>query len=166
MLCPRCHVSHFNVIKYEGIDIDRCSDCLGVWLDDGELIQILKKRDKKFTQDQLKSVVKNSFSGLISTEINQELVCPKCHCEMNSINFGSDSGIFIDRCPNDCGVWFDSKELDKVQCYYEFWQNEFKDKDEFFYKLLTKNIKEVDRDENANFSILFMLTKFLTRIKD
>ena len=38
--CPRCGVSLIGV-WYRGVELDRCSACQGVWLDCGELDQVL-----------------------------------------------------------------------------------------------------------------------------
>ena len=39
MRCPKCGMELIE-IDYKGIEIDECSECLGVWLDAGELEQI------------------------------------------------------------------------------------------------------------------------------
>lgn len=37
--CPKCG-GQLSELLYRGIQIEKCSDCLGVWLDDGELEKI------------------------------------------------------------------------------------------------------------------------------
>jgi uncharacterized protein len=37
--CPKCG-GQLAELLYTGIQIEKCSDCLGVWLDDGELEKI------------------------------------------------------------------------------------------------------------------------------
>lgn len=37
MTCPRCNTSSLEELDREGITIDRCTSCRGVWLDRGEL---------------------------------------------------------------------------------------------------------------------------------
>ena len=37
MNCPRCHTSFLEELDRDGITIDRCTSCRGVWLDRGEL---------------------------------------------------------------------------------------------------------------------------------
>ncbi len=41
MSCPKCGMSLIE-IDYKGIKIDKCSECLGIWLDAGELESILE----------------------------------------------------------------------------------------------------------------------------
>ncbi len=44
--CPKCD-GKLNEIAYENIQIDACEKCGGVWLDSGELAQVLHKDDGK-----------------------------------------------------------------------------------------------------------------------
>ena len=39
MRCPKCGMELIE-IDYKGIEIDECSECMGVWLDAGELEQV------------------------------------------------------------------------------------------------------------------------------
>ena len=36
--CPSCESTLMNREDYGGLPVDTCSDCRGVWLDDGELV--------------------------------------------------------------------------------------------------------------------------------
>ena len=42
MECPRCD-GHLKEIKFEEVLIDTCEKCGGIWLDSGELDQLLKR---------------------------------------------------------------------------------------------------------------------------
>jgi Zn-finger nucleic acid-binding protein len=42
LLCPACHVS-LMMSERQGIEIDYCPRCRGVWLDRGELDKILER---------------------------------------------------------------------------------------------------------------------------
>jgi hypothetical protein len=44
MHCPKCGMELAG-INYQGVKIDRCSACHGIWLDAGELEEILKKEN-------------------------------------------------------------------------------------------------------------------------
>lgn len=39
--CPKCHVA-LELLTLRGVEIDRCSLCKGVWLDEGELEQLCR----------------------------------------------------------------------------------------------------------------------------
>jgi acetyl-CoA carboxylase beta subunit len=53
MKCPKCGMNLVE-IDYKSIKVDRCSSCEGVWLDSGELAQIIKL--EKGALDKLFSV--------------------------------------------------------------------------------------------------------------
>lgn len=42
MKCPRCGVG-LDIAERQGIEIDYCPDCRGVWLDRGELDKIIER---------------------------------------------------------------------------------------------------------------------------
>jgi Zn-finger nucleic acid-binding protein len=164
MKCPRCGSTDFVTTQYEDVEIDRCQSCHGIWLDEGELVEIVDVRDKKFNKELVKKTVSNAFMGVPKTEHDEELICPKCGTAMNPVNYAISSGVIIDRCPNDCGVWFDNHELEKVQAYREYWQDETKNKEEVFNKLLA------DADKNDGFEdgvdhwgVLYPVAKFFSK---
>ena len=41
MKCPRCRQPDLELIRREGIEIDRCPQCRGVWLDHGEIEKVI-----------------------------------------------------------------------------------------------------------------------------
>jgi acetyl-CoA carboxylase beta subunit len=53
MKCPKCGMNLVE-IDYKSLKVDRCSSCEGVWLDSGELAQII--RLEKGALDKLFSV--------------------------------------------------------------------------------------------------------------
>jgi len=53
MKCPKCGMNLVE-IDYKSIKVDRCSACEGIWLDSGELAQIIKL--EKSSLDKLFSV--------------------------------------------------------------------------------------------------------------
>ena len=45
MNCPRCNVS-LEVSQRQGVEIDKCPSCRGVWLDRGELDKIINRYER------------------------------------------------------------------------------------------------------------------------
>jgi Zn-finger nucleic acid-binding protein len=43
MRCPRCISLNLNETVREGVEIDICPECRGVWLDRGELEKIIER---------------------------------------------------------------------------------------------------------------------------
>lgn len=120
MKCPRCSGENLNVEKYEGVEIDKCPKCKGVWFDDKELLQIVKTKDDFFTDQQIEETLKEAFKGVPDAEINHDVACPKCSSAMKPVNYDYRSGIIIDRCASH-GFWLDGPEVEKVQAHAEYW---------------------------------------------
>lgn len=126
MLCPRCKTPALSPERYEGVTIDRCSTCKGVWLDKGELHKIVSVQEETFTDDIIDETLDNVFQGVPVEEQNHDLSCPKCGVAMKPVNYLIESGIIIDRCAQH-GVWLDGKELEKVQVMKEKLDQEYKE---------------------------------------
>lgn len=47
MHCPKCGMEMIE-IDFEGIKVDKCSSCLGVYFDDGEVAQLVGKNNPGF----------------------------------------------------------------------------------------------------------------------
>jgi hypothetical protein len=45
MKCPKCGAD-LKVESYHGIEIDRCTECSGMWLDAGEAEEMLRREDE------------------------------------------------------------------------------------------------------------------------
>lgn len=43
MKCPTCNDSNLLIAERQGIEIDYCPNCRGVWLDRGELDKIIER---------------------------------------------------------------------------------------------------------------------------
>jgi len=104
VICPRCGKKELQEILCESEPIDYCTQCHGSWLDKGEA--------KAFTAFP-ERVLRSLQTDLIDTR-RSPIRCPRCGGAM------TEGGLFqpdyrLDRC-NDCGgVWFDSRELSRLQ---------------------------------------------------
>ena len=50
MKCPKCHTD-LMISDRQGIEIDFCSQCRGVWLDRGELDKIIERASRYVEED-------------------------------------------------------------------------------------------------------------------
>jgi Zn-finger nucleic acid-binding protein len=46
MKCPVCREITLTMAERQGVDIDYCSQCRGVWLDRGELENLLRRAER------------------------------------------------------------------------------------------------------------------------
>lgn len=51
MNCPRCQAAALHEIDREGITLDRCERCRGIWLDRGELEKLLSRGREEARDD-------------------------------------------------------------------------------------------------------------------
>jgi hypothetical protein len=47
MHCPKCGMEMVE-IDFEGIKLDRCSSCLGLYFDEGEVVELIRKNKPGF----------------------------------------------------------------------------------------------------------------------
>jgi Zn-finger nucleic acid-binding protein len=84
------------------VEIDRCPDCQGTWLDSSELATLV-----------------GSWSDLPRTGVVLELsgeppCCPRCHCGLEHRTYSNARRTLVDRCPCCSGIWLDRGELDMI----------------------------------------------------
>lgn len=102
MICPRCSVD-LAPEKYKGIEVDRCPQCQGMWLDYGELDQL---EDTVLDKDEVK--------GTMIWDVAQgELPCPKCREPMQHFNYRAYD-LELDLCEQGHGTWLDAGEERRV----------------------------------------------------
>lgn len=110
--CPRCAVKLKTIdLRINGTFlIERCDRCLGLFFDPGELEALLEASVSNvfdINRGKLDDINNNmSPDNAAITYIK----CPVCSKLMNRVNFGTKSGVIVDRC-RDHGVWLDGGEL-------------------------------------------------------
>jgi len=123
MQCLFCNVD-MTQEDYEGVHIDACPSCNGIWLDERELNQIVKRREEVIDPKVVKEVhSQGKKSGVSEQEQDRVVQCLKCKTKMIPANFSYTSGIIIDKCPRGCGIWLDEGELDHIQAFAEKWED-------------------------------------------
>jgi len=106
MDCPVCKNAMIT-LELSDVEIDYCTDCLGIWLDAGELELLLKDTGKA------KHLLDSFETASNCTENVRK--CPICYKKMQKIIVGQDKPVLvIDRCPKGDGLWFDKGELTEI----------------------------------------------------
>jgi Zn-finger nucleic acid-binding protein len=107
MDCPVCKQSAMITLELNGVEIDYCTQCEGIWLDAGELEELLG--DIKKSKDLI-----NSFK-IYSGNAEAARKCPICYKNMKKIIIGSaEPKLVIDKCVKGDGLWFDKGELHDI----------------------------------------------------
>lgn len=104
MKCPKCGMD-MTKRRIEGMEIDNCPKCGGIWCDLGEYDPLLGAKSleglKKGSPDKYHDSLK--------------MTCPQCKPgSMVKLDTGV-KGVHIDKCTTCCGVWLDGGELEKMR---------------------------------------------------
>lgn len=118
----RCPVDDFTLApeSYEGVEIDRCPHCRGVWLDAGELEAVQDNQDSDFRdvpESKLDTV--SGAIGMAKAASEDTYNCVVCDSDLIKKEYAPSSQIMIDNCPKGHGMWLDAGELSRLQMFYE-----------------------------------------------
>lgn len=104
MKCPKCS-AEMKAAVYVGITIDRCTSCKGLWFNADELATLMH-------DDWLAEYI-DEGSPRIGRKTNdiQDIDCPECGTAMETIVDEKQPHIEYERCPRDCGAFFDAGEF-------------------------------------------------------
>jgi len=102
--CPRCG-KPLIVIEREGIELDGCPGCRGLWFDAGELELLAEKSGL--------DVSELDVSGLPGAQgAEKGMACPRCDRTLDKAWFDPKRTILVDRCAH--GLWFDRGEVGRA----------------------------------------------------
>jgi len=101
-VCPKCDTGLF-ILHFRGVDVDFCERCRGLWLDAGELEELMARTGAAADDPLLKF---QSQPGSIPA--GRKHLCPRCDEPLREINLQT---LTLDRCPRGHGLWFDADEL-------------------------------------------------------
>lgn len=105
MMCPKCRKPTLNDLNTgEGVTVDFCSGCKGVWFERGELGRMVElSKDVPDLDASLKA----------SRDTN--LPCPKCKQVLKEFRYSRLNSLLVDYCTKCEGLWLDAGELATVE---------------------------------------------------
>lgn len=112
--CPKCNVS-LNVVLKEDVEVDCCQKCQGIWVDLIEEKNFFKLKPEVFTVDELRRL-RSLYEPLGRIEEVRYFPCPVCKELMYRKNWGSHSGVIVDKCYKH-GTFYDREEVEKIKEY-------------------------------------------------
>jgi Zn-finger nucleic acid-binding protein len=109
-VCPKCDVPLF-ILHFKDIEVDFCDHCHGLWLDAGELEELLRRTGAQ-TDDPLLRFQKQE--GRFPA--GRPHLCPRCDERLREIQVECPgaSTLTLDKCPRSHGLWFDANELQQL----------------------------------------------------
>jgi Zn-finger nucleic acid-binding protein len=116
--CPDCQ-QPLAAQTYDGVNLDTCPKCAGVWLDPGELRKLMSaEKDALETLDE-QIVPQSGWSQLARAS----RLCPDCNLALERYQYMYVSPIQLDACGQCFGIWVEDGELEKI----ENWREETKE---------------------------------------
>jgi len=109
MDCPVCKVA-MMVVEYDGVELDYCVECRGIWFDRNEMEWLLLKGGLRIEDLDMKASTRTQAKTAGETERR----CPLCRRRMKKMSVGAEPPVIVDRCARHGGYWFDGGELHAV----------------------------------------------------
>lgn len=106
MKCPKCRKEEMKKEIFEGLEIDRCPTCKGIFLDKGELTKLIKA-------EQASGVDSLKFSHTSDMMDDVPAICPRCNKEMTRTKAPGD--VVVDLCEGCAAIFLDQGELATIQ---------------------------------------------------
>ena len=113
-VCPKCDISLF-VLHFKSVEVDYCQRCRGIWLDAGELEQLMK-----VTGAHPSDPLRRFHNHVVDKPRTGKHLCPRCDRPLEElvIEESPERSVTLDRCPRGHGLWFDADELQELLALY------------------------------------------------
>ena len=106
--CPACTDLLYRR-SIEGVEVDGCPSCGGVWLDRGELHALVS------TDEGLRALDRTFPPGPRLTPLHPPTrACPRCGVALAPIEYDRFRGVRLDNCPSCDGLWLDHGEATEI----------------------------------------------------
>lgn len=140
LICPACNKTMDKVfIPTEGINVDICTNCGGIYFDNRELEHFDENKE-----DVSKIMEKLEGREFEKVPADIERHCPNCGNKMVK-NFSSiDKSIEIDECYNCGGKFLDNSELTKIRAEYETEAERSEDVLQYMYSQIGADLAKAD----------------------
>lgn len=106
LTCPKCKTKSLHTFNTsEGVVIDLCDKCHGMWLDKGETAK----------SAELENDFPN-YAASLKTAIITDLICPSCGDKLYTMQYApGKSDLVVEHCRKCGGIFLDKGEMSKVE---------------------------------------------------
>ncbi len=110
--CPKC-AAPMQPVVHQGIEVDRCTACRGLWFD------LLEHEDLKGKDDSEALDFGDPAQGKKNDKL-QDVECPVCHAKMLKMVDRDRKDIHFEACAACYGVYFDAGEFKDWKKHHAF----------------------------------------------
>lgn len=109
MNCPKCNAT-METVTFEGITVDRCTGCKGIWFDANE---------QKHLKQRQGSEVVDAGDALVGRKMDKitNILCPRCHGPMIRMVDVDQHHIDYEACTTCYGIFLDAGEFKDMKDY-------------------------------------------------
>ena len=107
MNCPKC-LTELATLDVDGLEVDSCPSCQGIWFDNDEL-----RQGKDLSDENLVWMDFEIWKKTDCFKLQPGIHCPKCALMMGSMLYG-DTHVTIEHCSKCRGVWLDEGEFEHI----------------------------------------------------
>ncbi len=105
MRCPTCQTDTMNELRQEGVDLDFCATCKGIWFDQGEMAFYVET-----------SADVPALDDALGAAADTARPCPCCEgVHLKEVRYLPDAPLLIDVCPSCRGVFLEKGELPHLE---------------------------------------------------
>jgi Zn-finger nucleic acid-binding protein len=106
MKCPKCQIENIGEFSIQGVTVNRCAACDGIWFDAHELNELLAE-DARHVSALLRGQSQDQADG-------KKGQCPRDSSTLLRVYSSIDKSVIIDACPECHGIWLDGGEFEKL----------------------------------------------------
>ena len=105
LACVKCN-SILDRATFEGLEVDLCPRCGGLWLDRGEITRAARLPEQELTR--LRGLLTDA-GGPPPLPTDSVVPCPACEGQLSEVTLGS---VHVDYCDSCQGIFLDRGELE------------------------------------------------------
>jgi Zn-finger nucleic acid-binding protein len=107
LCCVKCR-SVLDRATFQGLEVDLCPSCGGLWLDRGEIARAAKLPEKELAR--LRALLTGA-SGPPPVPTDHKAPCPACDGSLSEVMLGR---VHVDHCTRCQGIFLDRGELQEA----------------------------------------------------
>ncbi|MCB9760488.1 MAG: zf-TFIIB domain-containing protein [Alphaproteobacteria bacterium] len=121
--CPRDNNDLYAEVLEGRVEVDRCPECKGVWLDAGELEALEALHAHDLDGKPAEAILSDGETVSLAYKMAQQKrmptgLCPVCLTDLVHSEDEMGSQVIVDACPHGHGLWLEAGELDTLERYF------------------------------------------------
>jgi len=107
MNCPKCGTAELKAITIDGVEVDQCATCSGLWFDRRELGDLLNRNTQRVGEilGGEDEQGKDYYRGK----------CPRDGQDMLRVRSSRNRDVTLDACHVCQGIWLDGGEFERIK---------------------------------------------------